>query len=295
MSLAGLERELRAALIASRNADGGWGYYRGKRSRLEPTAWALLALGRPEDLPAVTSTWLRPAGVPLDPGANEVNYTAAGTAAVVALAAARPDVGWLRGLLGSILLAHGLVLAGRNPEVTRQDGTLRGWAWVDRTFSWVEPTAWCLLALKRGRGVLVSDGQARARARIEEADRLLVDRVCAPGGWNYGNPDVLRKDLAPYVPTTALGVLALQGRPGEALTRSVGFLSANRLSEASGLALGLAAIALGVHGHETADLHEALVRQWTRTGFTGNLQAAAVALSAITGAGSGYGAFRVNA
>ncbi len=32
------------ALIAARNPDGGWPYYAGKTSRLEPTAWALLAL-----------------------------------------------------------------------------------------------------------------------------------------------------------------------------------------------------------------------------------------------------------
>ena len=35
-------------LVRGRNADGGWGYFAGKASRLEPTCWALLALaGRP--------------------------------------------------------------------------------------------------------------------------------------------------------------------------------------------------------------------------------------------------------
>ena len=33
------------ALLRSRNEDGGWGYYPGKASRIEPTAWAALCLG----------------------------------------------------------------------------------------------------------------------------------------------------------------------------------------------------------------------------------------------------------
>ena len=32
------------SLLAARNPDGGWPYYAGKTSRLEPTTWALLAL-----------------------------------------------------------------------------------------------------------------------------------------------------------------------------------------------------------------------------------------------------------
>ena len=35
---------LMADLIGGRNADGGWPYYRGKASRLEPTAWSAIAL-----------------------------------------------------------------------------------------------------------------------------------------------------------------------------------------------------------------------------------------------------------
>ena len=37
--------ELKASLVRARNADGGWGYFAGKSSRLEPTCWALLAIG----------------------------------------------------------------------------------------------------------------------------------------------------------------------------------------------------------------------------------------------------------
>ena len=46
---------LRTFLLAGRNADGGWGYYPGKASRLEPTCWALLAL--PDVDPVVLTRW----------------------------------------------------------------------------------------------------------------------------------------------------------------------------------------------------------------------------------------------
>src|SRR5438552_387677 len=36
--------DLARRLTMAANADGGWSYYRGKASRLEPSAWALMAL-----------------------------------------------------------------------------------------------------------------------------------------------------------------------------------------------------------------------------------------------------------
>jgi hypothetical protein len=66
----------RAQLVVSlhqhRNADGGWPYYAGRKSRLEPTSWALLATGA-----AVTSTplgtWQHAGGFLVEPSTGEVN------------------------------------------------------------------------------------------------------------------------------------------------------------------------------------------------------------------------------
>ena len=45
-------------LMESQNTDGGWGYFPGRRSWLEPTAWAMLALhGRPECEKALETAW----------------------------------------------------------------------------------------------------------------------------------------------------------------------------------------------------------------------------------------------
>jgi hypothetical protein len=45
------ENTLRHALLSGASVGGGWGYYAGNASRLEPTCWALLALGD-DELPA---------------------------------------------------------------------------------------------------------------------------------------------------------------------------------------------------------------------------------------------------
>src|SRR6478736_1185162 len=106
-------------LLDGRNADGGWGYYAGKASRLEPTCWALLAL-RSAD-PSVLSRWPSAEGRLLERSGGEVNY------AFHALA----------------------LLAMKDSTINRQDNKLQGWSWIDGTFSWVEPTAWGLLALRK--------------------------------------------------------------------------------------------------------------------------------------------------
>ena len=94
----------------------------------------------------------------------------------------------IQALLAWLVAAKGV----QAPQTTsyRQDNSLQGWAWLDATFSWVEPTAWGALALHKAilAGLLP---EAPARARIEEAERLLIDRCCRDGGWNFGNANVM--------------------------------------------------------------------------------------------------------
>src|SRR5439155_4953858 len=100
----------------------------------------------------------------------------------------------LQRLLDAIAAAKGMAVDIPDP---RQDNKLQGWPWMPDTFSWLEPTAWCLLALKKARA---------APARIAEAEKLIANRTCEPGGWNFGNASAVGQDLRPYVPTTALGL-----------------------------------------------------------------------------------------
>ncbi len=139
-----------------------------------------------------------------------------------------------------------------SPKSNRQDNALQGWPWVASTFSWVEPTAWCVLALKKW--VRAHDDRATA-ARVAEGERLLIDRVCRNGGWNYGNSNVLGKELFPYVPVTAIVLLALQDRHDEqAVKTSASYLASHCLDERSGLSLALASIALAVHGRDNSSV-----------------------------------------
>jgi hypothetical protein len=102
-------------------------------------------------------------------------------------------------------------------DVIDLDLELKGWSWFENTFGWVEPTAHALIALKTLRADLP---QSQTRSRIEEGERMLVDRVCEGGGWNYGNSRVYDEELWPYPDTTALALLALQDRPGLPEVRS---------------------------------------------------------------------------
>src|SRR5262249_49695155 len=98
---------------------------------------------------------------------------------------------------------------GRKPdeknalEVHDIDLGLVGWPWAEGNFSWVEPTAWACIALRRAGH--------DDHPRVEEGLRLLLDRAFDDGGINYGNRQVLGKRTDPIPGPTALMLLALQG------------------------------------------------------------------------------------
>ncbi|MBX3411840.1 MAG: hypothetical protein KF708_03915 [Pirellulales bacterium] len=85
------------------------------------------------------------------------------------------------------------------------DVTLVGWPWVETTHSWMEPTAWTVLALRAA-------GSAD-HPRVREGTRLLVDRLLPSGGANYGNTYVLHQELRPQVAPTGVTMMALAQLP----------------------------------------------------------------------------------
>ncbi len=117
---------------------------------------------------------------------------------------------------------------------------LVGWSWAEGTHSWIEPTAFHVLALKTvGRG---------DHPRTREAITLLLDRQLPTGGCNYGNTSVLGQMLRPHIQPTGIALLALAGEQdqGNRIAKSVAWLrkalskETTRASLAWGL-LGLAA------------------------------------------------------
>jgi hypothetical protein len=309
-------REQLDALTSARNPNGGWGYTRGRASRLEPTCFALLALaaaGLPAD-PRVLERWPRANGLLIDPQAGTSNVT---DNAVALLAAQMPGTALpplAAGLAGALVNLKGVTFPPAKSN--RQDNALRGWPWVASTFSWVEPTAWCVLALKK---YTRTHRDTSPGTRVTDGERLLIDRVCRNGGWNYGNSNVFGKELFAYVPTTAIALLAMQDRrEEEPVRRSTRYLSTHSLDERSGLSLSLSRIALALVGalhpdavtpshfsqgpspaaaerlpRRLADIDQALTDSWRATEYLGNLAATALALYAEAGAADHYAAFRL--
>jgi hypothetical protein len=214
-----------AALAAAQNADGGWGYFPGKQSWLEPTAYALLALSDQSAGPVFARGWRLVRSWELPGGGwrgcaavNEAHWA---TSLVVTLHAAlgaydaafERGVAWLAasmGVEGRLLsrLAHWL-----QPNIVEFDPALTGWPWQAGTSSWIEPTAHALMALRcvvaHANNRHVSD--PGVASRIATGERMLLERRCRDGGWNYGNRRVLGADLPSYPETTAMALMALGG------------------------------------------------------------------------------------
>jgi hypothetical protein len=281
---------LREALVSGRNADGAWGYYAGKSSRLEPTCWALLALGSGPDSKAIrdpASAWLlgcqRPDGWFTERSEWPVNIAFNALAAFTLLHhrdLAGDDA--RRRLLAAVLVSKGV--AAPAFDTMRQDNSLQGWSWTDETFSWVEPTCWGLLAFKKARASGVVE--PAAHARIDEAERLLIDRSCRPGGWNYGNANVMSQDMRPYVPTTAIGLLAMQDRRDQdVVVRGLATLETLWREEISASALALSTACLDVYGRPADQLRARLIEQASATLTFGNHHGIAQALFALSSSG----------
>jgi len=270
--------ELEDRLGRGLGPEGGWGYYDGKTARLEPTAWMALARTPYRDAAAARlQHWPEWDGVLLERTGGNANYAFHGLALLALQARGVDHASGTAALVEGIQRVKGNRLDVSEPN-GRQDNTLQAWSWIPGTFSWVEPTACCLLALKKW----AANGGHADRSRVNEAERLLANRTCVGGGWNYGNSDVLGKNLHPYLPTTALALLALQDRRDlDLVWRSLDYLEANATSERSAVALALTMIALRIYGRDVRPAESALLAQLPTTLALGNRVALALAAYAL--------------
>lgn len=209
-------------------AEGGWGYRPNQPSHLEPTCLALLALAPVSG--QQPATW---------EAARQFiasQFVPTGRGQTVRLQRGRPQAVWTTALSlftwangltnGNEItsLAEGLLsiearTVKTDPEVADMldiDSRLMGWPWGEDTFSWVEPTSWACLSLRKvGRG---------EHPRVQEGLRLLLDRAFDTGGANYGNRTVLGRTTEPIPGPTAVLLLAMQGFDHPRVDAAKGYL-----------------------------------------------------------------------
>ncbi len=279
-------------LLANQGKDSGWGYIPGQQSYPEPLSYALLALQKIGTLEEkkqrenLALGWLTARTNTVGALSLETKVTAPvdlgcldnwGT--IVAFYA-------LRKLnLGAELSARYLqyLLNSRGNQIDKKgaadlklNGDLLAWSWARGTASWVEPTAYALLALK------ANDLKQHERVKIGEV--YLLDRACYEGGWNYGNKEVLGVILEPMPTNTCFALLALQDidRNHETIKKSVAWLEQEIAARQSSMLLALGSLCLDIYGRPVDKwLENLLVRQEENGSWRSNIHLTALAALAL--------------
>src|ERR671910_1100129 len=282
-------------ILNGQNHDGGWGFLPGKSSNTECTALCLLALHSLGAKQPVANTkrgldWLlkrqRAEGSwPLSDSTDDGSWATA--LAIIALnrfpghqLQTRMASDWLLkqegrtpGVLARLV---GTFVSPSNAVALNPD--LKGWPWIARTFSWVEPTSYALIALKQLRASVAS---SNLEERILQGEMMIYDRMCKGGGWNYGNSKVFGEALWPYPDVTAVALIALQDHQvRQANQKSLETLRRMMQEAESGLALVWGTISLSIYGDDTYEWKRRIKKRFQMTGFLGETKTLALSLIA---------------
>lgn len=250
-------------LQAAQNQDGGWGFHPGSQSRVEATCWTLLALlGREasNEMQQSGFKFLRTAQLPdgswPSSGAQTVGCWATSLASWVLTADHASETAVAAGLRwicedwprGGDFIRRIIQKLSSRTQVSSQNDSLLGWGWTPGTASWVEPTAFALIALERAPKELLPAGASRRR---QFAKAMLYDRMCPRGGWNCGNPMVYGVAGDPLVEPTVWALLALRDEPDRRENViSLEWLEKNLTGTAGAGSLALAKICLETYGRK---------------------------------------------
>src|SRR5882724_180004 len=173
-------------LRTTQNPDGGWGYFPGKQSWLEPTAYAILALqGEPASRKALglvlswqnsdgsfrpadvvsTPSWTTALGVTVASLAGEAGAAGRGVDYLLQLHGTEAD-DWLAKVISKLL-----------PQVALdRDPSLLAWPWRPNATSWIEPTAHSIVALRPAASRNLS--RRSLAQRVDLGQRMILSLRC---------------------------------------------------------------------------------------------------------------------
>jgi hypothetical protein len=256
-------RSRREFLVRNQNGDGGWGYFPGKQSWLEPTAYGILALhGDPAAESACRKAlqlvlgWqnsdgsFRPAG-----GVATPSWT---TALGVTLASLHGETGAETRGVDYLLQIHGTeaddwlskVISKVMPQVALdRDPALLAWPWRPNATSWIEPTSHAIIALRLAAPQVPRPALSQ---RVDLGQRMILSLRCKDGGWNYGSRSALAVDLPSYPETTAMALLGLVGRPATELKGPLEYTRRLASFRQAPLASAWLRVSLALHGQPVA-------------------------------------------
>ena len=282
-------------LRQTQNPDGGWGAIAEKQSNTESTALGLLALRSLDDSRENSvlekaeqwlantqnpdGSWSYGAGSKAPSWSTALGVMALSDSSVEAEPLVRAG-NWILAQEGSKpgILAKLILALSFQKKAVHLNDDLVGWSWTPGSFSWVEPTSYCLIALKKIKSRLSAKA---VQERVDQAELMIYDRMCEGGGWNYGNAAVYGDPLWPYPDITALALIALQDHK-ERNDNRISLRALSKMAETtdSGLALGWATICLSVYGEDISELRKRLDQKFARTKFLGETKPVALAILA---------------
>jgi len=165
----------------------------------------------------------------------------------------------------------------------------KGWPWNKNCYSWVEPTAYCLMALKLP--YLIDDHLIKIA--VQHAHTFLLDRACKGGGWNHGAFYCLGEYCPPYILTTAESLLSLIDIPeNEQVKSGLNYLDKAHGEGFSAWSLSLSILALDAYGYDCSHNLNLLFNLQDKNGsFGSNYMITALSILALQTA-SGMNLFK---
>lgn len=260
---------IRELLMLKQRPSGAWGYHAAQDS-VETTCFAILALRRTDDILLLRAARAlrglqNPNGSwPVFDG-DEEDGSWATALAVLALISVRSDrvglasgICWLlnvRGLEANWLWRWKLRTVDNK---VRFDPRKFGWGWVSGTTSWVVPTAFSILALRKARQCRIHRTTGLDE-RVDLGISMLLDRMCPGGGWNSGNGIAFDVPVAPHIDATSIALLALAGYEQESrLAESLHWLAHRLAGCPSPYSLAWGILALAAYRRVSAEASESL-------------------------------------